>query len=107
MPCKSQTRFDIDNCDGPNIQAALGVDWSVEFTVGTEAADVINVALQVVDAAGDDLEEQKSFVAWLSDAAAGVPTTTAPDTAVDIGTDGTILKSSDGKEKMKYLVEPE
>jgi hypothetical protein len=89
--CRSQTRWDIDNCDGDAIRASLDIEWSVEFTVGAEAGNNINVALQVVDALGEDITEAKSFFAWLSDAAGGAPTSTAPDNDVVIGTDGTIL----------------
>lgn len=91
MPCKSQTRYDIDNCDGDAIKASLGIDWSVEFTVGVEGGDVINVALQVVDAEGADLAAAKSFLAWLSDTAGAEPTTTAPSAGTIIGTDGFIV----------------
>lgn len=91
MPCRSQTRWDIENCDGAAILAALGLDWTVEITVGAEAADVINVALQIQDAEGDDLAEQKSFLAWLSDTAGAAVTATAPSAGTAIGTDGVII----------------
>ena len=91
MGCRSQTRWDIENCDGAAILAALGLDWTVEITVGAEVPDVINVAGQIQDAEGNDLAEQKSFFAWLSDTALAVPTSSAPSAGVAIGTDGLIL----------------
>ena len=91
MTCKSQTLYDIENCNGNDILAALGIGWTVEFTVGAEAADVINVALQIQDAAGADLAEAKAFLAWLSDTAGVEPTTTAPSVGTTIGTDGELL----------------
>ena len=91
MPCRSQTRWDIENCDGAAILAALGLDWTVEITVGAEVPNVINVALQVQDAEGNDLAEQKSFLAWLSDTAGAALTGTAPSVGTSIGTDGVII----------------
>ena len=89
--CRSQTRWDIENCDGAAILAALGLDWTVELTVGAEGADVINVAGQIQDAEGNDLAEQKSFFAWLSDTALAAATAAAPSAGVAIGSDGVII----------------
>lgn len=91
--CKGITVYELENCADQveQTQTLLGVGVSVEFTVGAEAADVINVALQVVDGNGDDVEEAYSFLAWLSDTAGAAPTTTAPSGGVAIGTDGVIL----------------
>lgn len=91
MPCRSQTRWDIENCDGAAILAALGLDWTVEITVAVQAANVINVALQVQDAEGNDLAEQKSFFAWLSDTAGAALTAATPSVGTSIGTDGVII----------------
>jgi hypothetical protein len=103
MPCKSTTLYDIESCDGAAIaealvtenlaqmQADLGINWTVSIVVGAEAADVINVALQVEDAEGNALAEQKSFLAWLSDTAVAALTGTAPSAGTAIGTDGIII----------------
>jgi hypothetical protein len=101
--CKSQTRFDIESCDGEGIVDAiidgygnqlsqgLGVGLGVEITVGTEAADVINVGLQVNDAEGVAVAAAVGLHAWLSDTAAAAVTATAPSAGVAIGTDGVII----------------
>jgi len=91
MACRSQTRWDIENCDGEAIvdaildnhgeQLAQGLNagWTIDLTVGTEAGDEIAVDLEVFDAEGNPLEEVRHLVAWLSDAAGGAPTAVAPD----------------------------
>jgi hypothetical protein len=73
------------------LRAAL-VDYQpladATITVGTEAATVINVTVQLEDADGDPLAERASLNAYLSDDANGdTVVATAPD-AVAIGTDG-------------------
>ena len=96
MACRSQTRFDIENCDGAAIadslvsgnlaqmQADLGVNWVIDLTVLAEGGDEIVVELEVFDAEGNPLAEVRHLVAWLSDAAAGAPTAVAPDADVVI-----------------------
>ena len=96
MPCKSQTLYDIESCDGEaildavldnyleQVQAGLGVGWTIDLTVLAEAGNEIVVELEVFDAEGNPLEEVRHLVAWLSDAAAGAPTAAAPDADVVI-----------------------
>ena len=61
---------------------------SATITVGAEAANVINVAIQLKDAAAADLARRGFVQAYLSDDANGDSiVATAPDT-VAIGTDG-------------------
>ena len=96
MACRSQTRYDIENCDGEaildavldnyleQVQAGLGVGWVIDLTVLAEGGDEIVVELEVFDAEDNPLEEVRHLVAWLSDAAAGVPTSGAPDADVVI-----------------------
>lgn len=62
-----------------------------EFTVGAEAADNINVAVQLVDAEGDAVAERHVLTVYISDDAEGDALATAPDEDVVIGTDGVIL----------------
>ena len=58
------------------------------ITVGTEAATVINVGIQLNDEAGTAMAERASLMAYVSDDANGDSVAaTAPDT-VAIGTDG-------------------
>lgn len=96
MACRSQTRWDIENCDGEAIvdaildnhgdQLAQGLNalWVIDLTVGGEAGDEIAVDLEVFDAEGNPLEEVRHLVAWLSDTAGAAPTATAPDSDVVI-----------------------
>jgi len=59
------------------------------FTVGGEAENAINVAIQLTDAAGADLAVRGSVCAYLSDDANGDSiVATAPSGGVAIGTDG-------------------
>jgi len=68
------------------IQAA-----SASFVVGAEAANVINVAVQLLDGAGAAITHKAFVSAYLSsDAAGDVLEATAPD-AIAIGTDGTLF----------------
>lgn len=63
-----------------------------DFTVGAEAGDSINVAIQLLTATGQEVEESCVVLAYLSDDAGGDGiTATAPDGDIAIGTDGTIL----------------
>jgi hypothetical protein len=76
----------------PNTLRAALVDYQplagATITVGTEAAHVINVAVQLKDADAADLAARASLNAYLSDDANGDSVVaTAPDT-VAIGTDG-------------------
>jgi len=65
------------------------------ITVGTEAANVINVGIQLNDADGTALATVGVVEAYLSDSAAGDGlTATAPDGDIAVGTDGTILFES-------------
>lgn len=67
------------------------------ITVGTEAANVINVAIQLNDAAGTALARRGFVSAYLSDDANGDSiVATAPDT-VAIGTDGVYIPLITGK----------
>ena len=105
MSCRSQTRWDIENCDGAAILAALGLDWTVEMIVGTQGGDIINVALQVQDAEGNDLAEQKSFFAWLSDTAGAALTGTAPSVGTSIGSDGVIIVEHTAETLLELLTD--
>jgi hypothetical protein len=103
MACVSSTQWEIENCGGEGIvdaildnqleqlQAGLGIGWTVDITVGAEAGDSILVEIEVFDSEGNPLEEVKHLVMWLSDAAADVPTSTAPDGDVAISAKGVIL----------------
>ena len=67
----------------------------VTFTIGAEAANVINVGVQLEQADGTDLDEVACVRAFLSDASTGIGLTGAvPDGSVAIGTDGAIIETT-------------
>lgn len=69
----------------------------VTITVGTEAANAINVAIQLKDGV-KDLGQRGSVFAYLSDDANGDSVAgTAPDGGVAIGTDGLAIPLVAGK----------
>jgi hypothetical protein len=69
-----------------NVSAGLGTP---AFTIGAEAANAINVAVQLKDAAGVNLAVRGSVTAYLSDSATGADiAATAPDGGVAVGTEG-------------------
>ena len=88
---------------GKALVGALGVDgeitaddfnnMSVTFTVGTEATNAINVAMQFKDGNGADLAERKAVNWWLASNAAGDAIAAAPSSGIAIGTDGTLIES--------------
>lgn len=62
------------------------------FTIGTEAADTINVSVQLKDAQGKAVTEVvKADVYLASDAAGAILSTTATTSALAIGTKGKLL----------------
>ena len=68
------------------------------FVIGAEAANVINVAIQLKDSAGADLAVRGSVLAYLSDDANGDSiAATAPSGGVAIGTDGLAIPLVAGK----------
>lgn len=67
----------------------------VDFTVGAEATDVINVALQL-QSNGKNVDARSAVLAYLSDDAAGDGVaSTAPTGGVAEGTDGEIISEID------------
>ena len=77
-------------------KAANAIGFAV-ITIGVEAGDVINVAIQLKDARYEDLAVRASVFAYISDDAEGDDVAvTAPDT-VAIGTDGVAIPLVTGK----------
>lgn len=64
------------------------------FTIGTEAADVINVGIQLTDRDnGNEISERVAVMYYLADDVAGdTPSGTAPDGGIAIGTDGALTE---------------
>ena len=71
------------------IAAAIG--GTPTITVAAEAADIIKVTVQLNDSAGNVLTAAHHCLCWLSDAAGGAMTATAPDGGVAIAAFGTLL----------------
>ena len=65
------------------------------FTVGSEAADAINVAVQLSDREnGNEVGERIGLQWYLADDANGdTPSSTAPTGGIAIGTDGALIES--------------
>lgn len=86
-----------------SLKAALndklaGAPWNAVITVGEEAANKINVALQLKDVAGADLAVRGGVKAYLSDDANGDSIiATAPSGGIAIGTDGLAIPIVAGK----------
>lgn len=63
------------------------------IVVGAETANVINVAIQLKDAAGADLAARAALPFYLADDANGdTPSSAAPDGGIAIGTDGAMIE---------------
>lgn len=77
---------------GAEINALDGAPFDVDFTIGTEATNVINVGLQLNDAGGTALATRTAVLAYLSDDANGDSiAATAPSGGWAIGTDGLLI----------------
>ena len=73
----------------------------IDFVIGSEAGNVINVGLQLNDAGGNALATRASLFAYLSDDANGDSVAgTAPDGGWAIGTDGVLIPVVAGKAAM-------
>ena len=74
--------------DIPAVQDEL---YTASFTIGTEAANVINVVIQLQDAMGNDMAQRNALTCYLSDDANGDSVTgTGPSSESAIGTDGVL-----------------
>lgn len=64
------------------------------FTVGTESANVINVAVLLQWANKESVDRRQALLFYLAEDANGdTPETTAPSGGIAIGTDGALLES--------------
>lgn len=83
----------IDLETGAQMSGPVSGPMTATFVVGTEAANVINVAIQLKDAEGNDLATPSAIPWYLADDAAGlVPATVAPTVGTSIGTDGSLIE---------------
>lgn len=84
----------LDGCTALTAELNLldGVVAGVTFIIGSEAANVINVSLQLTDVAGSAVSGRRILLAYLSDDANGDGiTATVPDGNVAINASGCIL----------------
>ncbi len=77
-------RVVMDNLDRKDVVGGA------EFTIGDESTDIINVAIQLQDEAGNDIDFKGVVDFWLSSDSDG-DTLASAASALAIGTDGTIL----------------
>lgn len=84
-------------CDGTTWRALQGLQLDkvagATFVVGDQAGNIINVAIQLIDALGNDLAEAAAVPWYLADDAAGLdPSTVAHSAGASIGTDGALIE---------------
>lgn len=83
-----------------------GAPMAASFVIGAEAANVINVAIQLKDAAGADLAIRGSVSAYFSDDANGDSLVAIVPTGVlVIGTDGVMFRPADTKKYFRLMSE--
>lgn len=88
-PTKAPNGMDVGALAFSGIKQPGGV----EYTIGAEDTNVINVAGQINDGLGNDLATATALKAYLADDAAGLtPSTSAPDGGIAIGTDGALVE---------------
>lgn len=100
---KSPTEWDARK-NNQTLDALTSVP-SVSFVVATQVANVINVALQVLDGDGQPWAQALSFLAWLSDTAGAALTASAPSVGTSIGTDGTIIVEHTAQTLLELLTD--
>ena|SRR3990167_4944877 len=85
------TLHDGKHQSAPKEFGSVGELYTASFTIGTEAANVINVAIQLQDISSSDLATRATLVAFLSDDANGDSVTaTGPSSESAVGTDGVL-----------------
>lgn len=62
------------------------------FTISTEAGDIINVAVQLKNLDGEDVDERVCLSWYLSNDAEGDDLATVPTGGIAIGTDGLLIE---------------
>lgn len=72
--------------------AGFAMPASATFTIGAEAANVINVAIQLTDGAGEAIATRAGLAFYVSSSATG-DTVVAAATSLAIGTDGVAIEA--------------
>lgn len=76
-----------------NFQTNRNLKIKPKFTVGTEAANAINVGIQLYDRDnGNEVDERVGLAWYLASNATGDAIATAPTGGIAIGTDGLLLE---------------
>lgn len=76
-----------------NFQTNRNLKVKAKFTVGAEAANAINVAVQLYDRDnGNEIDERVGLAWYLASNATGDAIATAPTGGIAIGTDGLLLE---------------
>lgn len=76
-----------------NFQTNRNLKVKAKFTVGAEAANAINVAVQLFDRDnGNEIDERVGLAWYLASNATGDAIATAPTGGIAIGTDGLLLE---------------
>lgn len=89
----SLKRANIGKAAADVLEQGMNGVHSVAFTIGTEdGSNVINVAIQASDAAGNGIEERCGIVIGLFADANGDAFQTAEDYTIAAGTDGDVLE---------------
>lgn len=77
----------------PSFKSDPKLKVGAKFTVGAEAANAINIAVQLFDRLnGGDISERIGLVWYLSSDANGDAISPAPQTGIAIGTDGLLIE---------------
>lgn len=86
------SKFDAVTASAAELNALDAAPLDIDFVIGAEGSNIINVGIQLNDAAGVALATRASLFAYLSDDANGDSiVATAPDGGWAIGTDGLLI----------------
>ncbi len=85
---RATVRLELGDSFFPVTAASVNQAASAAFTVAAEAANVINVAVQLNDASGNAIATAASLPWYISSDAAGQAISTAHSVGASIGTDG-------------------
>lgn len=92
------------NSSAAELNKLDGAPFDATFTIGVEAANVINVAVQLKDANGASTATASSLFAYFSDSAAGTNyIATAPSGTVVIGTNGALFDVGAVKKLFRFI----
>lgn len=94
---------EANSLDGVDTAWANRVPGTHAFTIGAEAGDVINVAVQLKDIKGINPTARRYVTCFLSDDAEGDGITAAAAGTIAIGTNGTIIEAEVANKKVAVM----